>query len=100
MLGLYWSLNDVKHTILVLQKQFISTKHSLKGGGGGGEGEGKKEKKEGGKKGEGIGERRKGTPAIITPLTKVTFVCACSNYSQVSGVFVLFTEQTNLSGRN
>ena len=32
--------------------------------------------------------------------TKVTFVCACSNYSQVSRVFVLFTEQTNLSGKN
>ena len=30
-------------------------------------GEGKKEKKEVGKKGEGIGERRKETPAIITP---------------------------------
>ena len=34
--------------------------------GGGGEG-GKKEKKEAGKKGEGIGERKKGTPAIINP---------------------------------
>ena len=34
----------------------------------GGGGVGKKEKKEGGrKKGEGIGERRKGTPAIVTP---------------------------------
>ena len=27
----------------------------------------KKRRKEGGKKGEGIGERRKGTPAIVTP---------------------------------
>ena len=33
-----------------------------KEGGGGG----KKEKEEAGKKGEGIGERRKGTPAIVT----------------------------------
>ena len=32
-----------------------------------GVGEGNKEKKEGGRKGEGIWERRKGTPAIITP---------------------------------
>ena len=31
-------------------------------------GEGKKEKKEVGKKGQGIGERRKGTPAIIIPV--------------------------------
>ena len=39
-----------------------------KGGvGGGGEGVRKKRRKEGGKKGEGIGERRKGTPAIVTP---------------------------------
>ena len=28
-LGLNWSLNDVKHTILVLQKQLISTKYFL-----------------------------------------------------------------------
>ena len=28
-LGLNWSLNDVKHTILVLQKQLISTKKFL-----------------------------------------------------------------------
>ena len=32
-----------------------------------GEGVRKKRRKEGGKKGEGIGERRKGTPAIVTP---------------------------------
>ena len=37
---------------------------------------------------------------ILSMLTKETFACACSNYSQVSRVFVLFTEQTNLSGRN
>ena len=28
-LGLNWSLNDVKHTILVLQKQLMSTKYIL-----------------------------------------------------------------------
>ena len=28
-LGLNWSLNDVKHTILVLQKQLMSTKYFL-----------------------------------------------------------------------
>ena len=59
-LGLNWSLNDVKHTIVVFQKQLISTKHSLrnrrlKGAGGGGGGGSKKEKEEGEKKGEGIG---------------------------------------------
>ena len=50
----------MKHTILVIQKQFISTKHKREWGG---RGVGKKEKKEGGKQREGIGERRKGTPA-------------------------------------
>ena len=39
---------------------------SLRSKGEGG-GERKKRRKEGGKKGEGIGERRKGTPAIVTP---------------------------------
>ena len=40
------------------------------GGGGAGTGRGKKEKKEVGKKGEGIGERRKGMPAIINTTAK------------------------------
>ena len=51
-------------------KDLGSTFDSLrsKGGvGGGGKGVRKKRRKEGGKKGEGIGERRKGTPAIVTP---------------------------------
>ena len=43
-LGLNWSLNDVKHTILVLQKQ-PNIAGVKRGGGGGGEG-GKKEKNE------------------------------------------------------
>ena len=38
--------------------------------------------------------------SFISLITKETSVCACSNYSQGSRVFVLFTEQTNLSGRN
>ena len=40
---------------------------SLRSKGEGGGGVRKKRRKEGGKKGEGIGERRKGTPAIVTP---------------------------------
>ena len=49
-------------------KDLGSAFDSLRSKGGGGRGGGKKEKTEGGrKKGEGIGERRKGTPAIVTP---------------------------------
>ena len=42
-------------------------------------GGGKKEKKEGGKRGEGIGERRKGTPAIITPFCSPLRTLATAN---------------------
>ena len=45
---------------------------------GGGEG-GKKEKKAGGKKREGIRERRKGTPAIITPFCSPLRTVATAN---------------------
>ena len=41
--------------------------------------EGKKEKKEVGKKGKGIGERRKGTPAIRTPFFSPLQTLASSN---------------------
>ena len=36
-------------------------------------------------------------PKHLSQTTKETFVCACSNFSRV---FVLFTKQANLSGRN
>ena len=74
-------MNDVKHTILVLHKQFISTKIAFvadvkrEGGRDGG----KKEKKERGKKGDGIGETRKGTPAIITPFCSLLQTLAIAN---------------------
>ena len=53
----------------------------VKGGGGGaGVREGKKEKKEvGKKKGKGIGERRKGTPAIRTPFCSPLQTLASAN---------------------
>ena len=46
----------------------------VRGGGGG-----KKEKKEVGKKGQGIGERRKGTPAIIIPVCSPLLTLASTN---------------------
>ena len=49
------------------------------GGGGGGGWGGRKEKKEGRKQGEGIGERRKGTPAIITPFCSPLRTLATEN---------------------
>ena len=48
-------------------KDLGSAFDSLRSKGGGGGGVRKKRRMEGGKKGEGIGERRKGTPAIVTP---------------------------------
>ena len=48
-------------------KDLGSAFDSLRSKGEGGGGVRKKRRKEGGKKGEGIGERRKGTPAIVTP---------------------------------
>ena len=48
-------------------KDLGSAFDSLRSKGGGGGGVIKKRRMEGGKKGEGIGERRKGTPAIVTP---------------------------------
>ena len=59
-----------------------------KGGEGGG---GKKEKKEGGrKKGEGIGERGKGTPAMVTPLCSPLRALASANsycFNQTTSLF-------------
>ena len=50
------------------------------GGGGRGAGSGgKKEKKKGGKNGEGIGERRKGRPAIVTPFCSPLRTLASAN---------------------
>ena len=63
---LSWIVRDLIH-IQKEREKFVVVRFSLKelyrGGEGGGVG--KKEKKEGGKEGEGIGERRKGTPAIM-----------------------------------
>ena len=76
-------MNDVKHTILVLKSHSylpnIAFVAGVKMGGGGRVGGGKKEKKEGGKNGEGIGETRKGTPAIITPFCSLLQTLAIAN---------------------
>ena len=57
-------------------------------------GEGKKEKKEVGKKGQGIGERRKGTPAIIIPVCSplLTLVSANSDWLQSDKRTSLFSK--------
>ena len=48
-------------------------------------GGGKKEKKEGGrKKGEGIGERRKGTPARVTPFCLPLQACSANQTGNFS----------------
>ena len=59
-----------------------------------GGGEGKKEKKEVGKKGQGIGERRKGTPAIIIPVCSplLTLVSANSDWLQSDKRTSLFSK--------
>ena len=60
----------------------------------GGVGEGKKEKKEVGKKGQGIGERRKGTPAIIIPVCSplLTLVSTNSDWLQSDKRTSLFSK--------
>ena len=56
----------------------VKRERAAGGGEGGGLG-GRKEKKEGRKQGEEIGERRKGTPAIITPFCSPLRTLATEN---------------------